>query len=461
MKSICKIAILLIALLHVVKIFVPVDLLPILFVVTILFFICGFPMQGKGFKKISLFFLLIGCVILTYYELPIVLWMKAFVSMTNLVAIIVVMQLFTLPIELGEYSKTIEFWLKKSFKKESSLFLFTMFVTHVFSSFLMFGTVPVIVSLFSKALQNNISNYQRFLAVAIVRGYAMVLFWAPGAVMMLLVLQVTNITWFELFFPSFLLSLIGIGTAYLLEHVTRLNKPILAAVTKQIALPETVTLAYKQSVHIFLVVVGLLVLIAFFETFSVGSGTGRILLAGLLVAGLWLLYYRDHDQFSSVFYRYWENGVMKSVDLSVLFIAMGLFAGAIDQSGILIQLQPILQNVINQLGLFSIIAVPIIYIFFAMTGIHPLILTVIFGKILMTLALPLPAISIALLLLLAGTISFTLSPFAGMALMTAKFLNVKPIDVAVKWNAVFGGLFFVEGIIFICLWGGTTVQSIR
>jgi len=454
MKNLCKIAVLLIALLHVVKIFVPVDLLSILFGVTVLFFICGLPMQGKGFKKITLLFLLIGGTILTYYKLPFVSWMQAFVSMTNVVAIIVVMQLFTLPIELGEYSKTIEFWLKKSFKKESSLFLFTMFVTHLFSSFLMFGTVPVVVSLFGKALQNNVSNYQRFLAVAIVRGYAMVLFWAPGAVIMLLVLQVTNVSWFNLFVPGFLLSLIGLATAYLLEHFTRLNKPILAVVTKQTVLPETVALAYRQSVHIFLVVIGLLVLISCFEFLSLGSGTGRILLAGLLVSGIWLLYYRNHPQLSSIFQRYWDNGVMKSVDLSVFFIAMGLFAGAVDESGILSSIQPFLQNIVNQLGVYSIIAVPIIYILIAVAGIHPLILTVIFGKILMTLALPLPALSIALLLLLAGTISFTLSPFAGMILMTAKFLNVKPIDVAVRWNAVFAGLFFIEGIIFICLWGG-------
>ncbi len=453
MKNICKIVILLIAVLHVVTIFVPVNALPLLFFSALILFLFGFPLQGKGFKKITLVFLFIGSSILIYYKLPFAIWMQAFVSMTNVIAIIVVMQLFTLPIELGGYSNTIEYWLKKSFKKESSLFLFAMFVTHVFSSFLLFGTVPVMVSLFSKALKDNISNYQRFLAAAIVRGYAMALFWAPGAIIMLLVLQVTNVSWLDLFVPGFLLSLIGLVTAYVFEHVTRLNKPIMTAAADRVVAPENAMLASKQSVHIILVVLGLLLMISFFEIISLGSGTGRILLAGLLVAGFWLLYYRNHSQLVTVFHQHWESGITKALDLAVFFIAMGLFAGAIAKSGILTQFQPILQNGVNQLGLFSVIAVPIVFILLAVAGIHPFILTVILGKILTALSLPIPAVSIALILLLSSSISFIASPFAGMVLMTAKFLNVKPMEVAVTWNAGYCVLFLAEGILFACLWG--------
>lgn len=79
--------------------------------------------------------------------------------------------------------------------------------------------------------------------------------------------------------------------------------------------------------------------------------------------------------------------------------------------------------------------------------------TVILGKVLTTLSLPIPAVSIALILLLSSSISFIASPFAGMVLMTAKFLNVKPMEVAVTWNAGYCVLFLAEGILFACLWG--------
>lgn len=453
MKNICKLAIAAVALIHIAKIFFPVDLLFLLFGVTLVLLITALPLQGPGFKKITLAFLLTGSLILISYQVPMKSWMQPLVSMTNIIAIIVVMQFFTLPIALGEYSQTVEYWLQKSFKTESSLFLFAMLVTNAFSSFLLFGTVPVMVSLFSKALKNNVSHYQRFLAAAIVRGYSMALFWAPGAVIILLVLQVTNISWFDLFLPGFLLSLIGIATSYVLERFTWLNKPLMPVKADEMAGSERAALAAKQSVHIILVVLGLVLLVSGFEILQLGSGTGRILLAGLTVSGIWLFYYRHHRELRNCLAKYWQGGIIKAADLSAFFIAMGLFAGAIDQTGILGQFQPLFQASANHLGLFSMIVVPVVFILLAITGIHPFILTIIFGKILLALSLPLSTVSIALLLLLASSISFIASPFAGMVLMTAKFLNVKPVEVAFKWNSVYCTIFLAEGIVFAYLWG--------
>lgn len=452
MKNACKIAVVLIVLLHLASIFVSDISLSVLFAAAFLLLISGFPLQGGGFKKVTLSFLLFGGAILAYYRIQPECWLRSFVSMSNVIAIVAVMQLFTLPIELGRYSKTIEYWLKKSFKKESSLFFFSMAVTHVFSSFLLFGTVPVMVSLFSEALKDNIPNYQRFLASAIVRGYGMALFWTPGAVIMLLVMQVAGVSWFELFVPGLLLSMLGMTTAYVLEHMTRLNKPIATTAAVSAKLPEQAALANRQSVHIVLVVLGLIVSTSVFDLLSIGSGSGRILLAGLLVAGLWLLYYRNHSQLRNCVKQYWETGLLKAVDLSVLFIAMGLFAGAMDYSGLLIKAQPMLQNMVNQSGLVSLFVVFLGYICLAIAGIHPFILVVIPGKILMGLSLPVGPVAIALLLLLVSSISFILSPFAGMVLMTAKFLNVKPVEVALKWNIGFCILFLTEGVIFAFLW---------
>jgi hypothetical protein len=65
------------------------------FVLTLLLFVFEFLLQRKGFRKIILGFLLTGIAILTYYYVPLELWMQSFVSMTHVIAIIAVMQLFT------------------------------------------------------------------------------------------------------------------------------------------------------------------------------------------------------------------------------------------------------------------------------------------------------------------------------------------------------------------------------
>ncbi|MGE4588792.1 MAG: hypothetical protein AB7E34_04385 [Acidaminococcaceae bacterium] len=449
-KSICRLSIVLIALFHLAKVFFSLAFWP-LTLSTAALFIFGLAMQGQGFRKITLFFAIMGSAILFYYKMPLKIWEQTLISMTNIIAIIVVMQLFTIPIEIGKYSNTIEYWLKRSFKKESSLYLFIMLVTTIFSSFLMFGTIPVMVSLFNNALKNNIADCKRFLATAILRGYALVIFWSPGAVVMLLVMEVINVDWFELFVPGLLLSLIGLGTAYFLEHFTHLNKTIAAKSITQTGEVDD-KLANKQSVHIMMVVLCFLALVAVFEHFSIGSGTGKILLSGFIIAVLWISYYCEDKQLKNTMSSYWENGITKANDFSVFFIAMGLFAGSVDDSGILNQLQPILQNGVSQLGLLSVGIIPILFIILSLFGIHPLILIVLFAKILLTLSLPLPLVSIGLILILSASISFIITPFAGMAIMTANFLNAKPIDVSIKWNIIYSTLFLAEGIIFVILW---------
>lgn len=451
MKSLCKIAIVALTLLHIIKLFMPINLVLLTFF-TLLLLVFGLSMQKRGFRNITLFFFALGIALLVYFELPLTIWMQSLTSMTNIIAIIVVMQLFSIPIEVGHYSDTVEYWLKRLFKKESSLYLFAMIVTNLFASFLLFGTVPVMVSLFNKALKNNVAEYQRFFATAIMRGYTLALFWAPGAIIILLVMQVTHVAWSELFLPGLLLSLMGLLTSYLLEHFSRLNKPIVSISEALHTSSSIAKNAPKQTAHILLVILSLIVCISLFENFSVAAGTGRILLAGLIVSTIWIAYYRKRAELKTVLKNYGESGIMQATDFSVFFIAVGLFAGAVDHSGILGYIQPLLQESVNHLGIFSVIVIPLLFILVSICGIHPLVLAIIFGKILLAVSLPLPPVSIALILLLSASISFIISPFAGMSLMTAKYLNVTPLEVSIKWNLLFCTLFLIEGLMFAYFW---------
>ncbi len=451
MLLLCKISLLVITFLHLLNTVTAINETLLAFF-TLLLFAVGLGSQKKGFRNVTLLFFTAGIIILAVYRLPLSLWLQSLTSMTNIIAIIVVMQLFTIPIEVGRYGETVEYWLSKLFKKQSSLYLFALIVTNLFSSFLLFGTVPVMVALFNKALKNTLSEHQRFFATAIMRGYALVLFWAPGAVIMLLVMNVTHVTWSELFLPGFLLSLIGLFSAYTMEYLLRYNRPILVSKAAPVFSSTLQQEAPKKSLHIVAVVISLLLMIALFEYLDIGNGTGRILLAGLIIAGGWIANYWRSTSLKIVIQRYWQGGITQATDFSVFFIAVGLFAGAVDHSGILTHIQPLLQTLVNQLGFLAIVLIPLLFIAIAVLGIHPLVLAVMFGKILLALSLPLSHVSIALILTLSSAISFIVSPFAGMSLMTAKFLNVTPFEVSIKWNFAFSLLFLIEGLVFAYLW---------
>ena len=445
MQRLCQYAILTVTFLHLLHIFTPMPEL-FLSICTLGIFFSGLPLQKKGFRTITLLFFLSGIALLALYQLPFSLWITSLNSMTHIIAILVVMQLFSLPIQVGEYAKAVEYWLRKLFKKESSLYLFAMIVTNLFSSFLLFGTVPVMVALFDKALKNSVSDSKRFLATAIMRGYTLVLFWAPGAVMILLVMQITHITWSEIFLPGLLLSTLGMLTSYALEHFLGLNRPIVHH--DMAPLPLASSTARFKTLHIFMIVLSLIGLITFFEAHAIGTSTGRILIAGALVSLGWIFYYRKHPRLGETLKEYWNHGIMQATDFSVFFIAVGLFAGAVDHSGVLELMRPFLQESVNHLGMFAIFIIPVVFIIIAILGIHPFVLIVMLGKIFLAISLPLSPLGIAMILMLSSAIAFIISPFAGMSLMTAKLLHVKPFDVSIRWNILFCSLFLLEGLLF-------------
>lgn len=451
MKILCKFSILIVAIIHLIQPFFPSDLSLFLFFDTLILLVSVIPFQTASFKKITLSFLFLGTLLLTYGNQPLSIWVKTATSMTNVIAILVVMQLFTLPIATGKYSDVIGFWLNRSFTKESSLFLFTTLVTHLFSSFLLFGTVPIMISLFGQGLQKSVSHFERFTSAAVARGYALVVLWSPGAVNVFLVLQATGVQWIDLLVPGLLLSLIGIVLSYFLERTMVLSKKPLTII--QTSSDLSLSQAKRKSIHIFAVVFGLISATILFEKLHIGSNASRIILAGLLVSVIWLSNYINNPKLPGVLKDYWETGVLKSLDLAGLFVAMGLFAGAVDHMGILTLIQPYLQYWANEIGIFSIMLVPLFMITLAMIGIHPFILIIMLGKLLTALHLPISNVSLALALSLGGAISYILSPFGGIVLTLAKFINAKSIDIAFKWNITFSTIYLAIGILFSYLWG--------
>ncbi|TWH49422.1 hypothetical protein [Sporomusa sp. KB1] len=453
MKLICKITLLLLAVLHLIKPFITIDISQALFVTALAVLLTGLTMMGKGFVKATLAFLVLGTAMLVYFAQPMQIWIAGVNSMTNVIAILVVMQTFSMPIRIGEYNEAIRYWLNKTFKGEGALFLFTMAATHLFTSFLMFGAIPVMVSLMGHTLKNSVENYKQFIAVAITRGYALTSLWAPGAINLFLVIQATGISWSAVFWPGVVLSIIGMGIAYFLE----LNGNLSSKTSQSAAADETVTISHKQegqkALHIILVVSSLISLTMFFDKLHVGAAYNRIILAGFVVISVWMVSFIRNPNTGAVISSYWQEGVLKTADLAPFFIAIGIFSTALEHSSFMPIIQTGLQQLAAWLGIASIAMIPLLIIVTAVLGLHPFVTLVMFGKILTLLALPVTSLTVALCLAVGGSISYMVSPFAGLVMTTAKLINVRPRDIAITWNWHFCLIYFVVGLVFAYYWG--------
>jgi hypothetical protein len=251
--------------------------------------------------------------------------------------------------------------------------------------------------------------------------------------------------------PGVILSLLGVLLSYLLE-----NKRFVKLQAKQFGTLEQDNHAageQEKIMHLVLVVFGLILCTLIMDKMHIGNSSSRILLAGVIVGGTWLSVFLGQPELKTTVWNYWQNGVVKAADLAPFFIAMGVFSAALEGSGLLALVQAKMQDFAGWLGIYSIVVIPLMVIGAAVLAIHPFITIVMFGKILTLLNLPFPAITIALCLALGGSISYMVSPFAGVIMAIGKFVGAKASDVALTWNLRYSMLYFVVGIFFAYFWG--------
>ncbi len=451
LKTMCRIAIVVLTAIFVMSPFHSFDMRFGIFVCAVSILVCYFPFMSGSFKWSALTFFLGGAALLLIYRQPFEAWIIGTVSMLNIIAILAVMQLFSIPIRIGDYHAALETLYYKKFNNESRLFFFVSIVTHFFASFLLFGTIPVMISLFGNLLKNVTTHYRRFAATAISRSYSMVVLWAPGGVNILLIQQTTGVAWADLFVPGLILALVGIGLSQVLERSHLSSKEQGYETNDHPAGRElSVGDALKKLSEVFAVIIGLILIMAIFEQCGFATSTTRVLFSGLIVVSLWLIHLRKHPGIRQGFAEYWNTSLLKTMDLSVLFICLGLFSTSVIRSGILLSVQPFLAEISAYFGpTFFLIIVPVIITLCALIGLHPFVSLVIVGKMIVVLNLGVPMIPLALALSLGGAISYMISPFAGIVLTLARFLDCRPIEIAWHWNWLFCVSYLLIGIALI------------
>ena len=428
--------------------------------------------MSGSFRIAAIVFLTLGSALLAFGRSPLSVWMTAIASMTNIVTIVAVMQTFSIPIRLGDYNTAIRIWLGRRFKGQRSLFLFTTFATHLLTSFLNLGSIPILVSLLADTLKSRIPQHKRFFTSAATRGFVLAALWSPGAVNLFLVVQATGLSWSAVALPGFLLALVGMVLSFVLElrkdgllHGSveeRSSGEADAAPTatqeripdapETPAAPET-PVSKSRAWHVVLVAAAFVSVVSLLEALGIGTTSNRILMAGILTAVAWIIPLAREPGLPSILKSFWTEGFLKTADIAPFFVAMGLFSGALEYCGTLDFVGPAIEAASRFLGGATVVPIGLLIIGGSLVGLHPFITIVMFGKMLMHADLPIPPLTVALSLAVGGAAAYMVSPFAGIIMTISRLMGVKPYDVAIRWNLSFGLLFYATGMAFAFAWG--------
>lgn len=419
----------------------------------ILIIIFAYSGLSSSFRKMTLAFLGLGAVINLTSNQPMESWISGINYMLNISAILVIMQLFTIPIRLGDYAGSFKHLILKVFHTERSIYCFSTLVIHMFSSILLFGTIPVMLSLLGEPLKQIVKDYKRFMGTSLVRGYATVVMWAPGAVNILLVLNSTGARWVDIFFIGVTLSVLGLLLAIAFQFPYLSDEKIPCEIGNQEQDKIKTKEAFTKLGYIFLIIIILVVFILLFDYLNIGQGsTYRVMLASLILASAWIMLNRNHPNFELELKEYFQVSLKKMVDLACMYVGLGVFSLSLETSGILAGFTPYVAFIAERTGIFMVPVASFLVCVLAFIGVHPFVLLVLLGKLLVSMPLTFGPHILACALMFGATVSYMSSPFAGIMLTASKFLDTTVYEIGIRWNGRFCITYFILGNIIIMLW---------
>lgn len=418
-----------------------------LFGMSILFI--SIPTMGRGSQIPTLIFLAAGLLLIIVFRLPFSSLVKGASSMANLISILVALQLFAAPVKVGDYGPAIERIIAQYSKKEKHLFIIVTLLSFVFTSFLLMGSVPVIMALLGTAIAKNVQDKKRFASAAITRGYTAALMWSPGAVIMLLTLQATNTKWTQVFPFSFLLSIIAILSSHVLEsRLVLRNRPVKSNTAGNTEHLPSLKKSWWQMSQILTVVIAIVLGIYLFDMFTNLSATHCVIFTGLLIICIWMISLMKKSGKKAALADYWKNELLKSQGIASMFIAIGIFAQAVQDSGVISYIMPFLTRAVSY-KYFFLALLPAIILLLSIIGIHSFISIAVIGNVLASLSLPFSMVPVAVAMLAGSALSFSLSPYAGLTLTMSKFIDSSPFDISIKWNGIYSAVIYVEAVLLI------------
>lgn len=419
--------------------------------------VLGIQNLSRSFQVATLVFFVAGLGLLSTTGLSLYGIATAIVSMVDIVVLLVVMQLFLIPVTVGKYQAAVEVFMHDHVHGPKQTYTFVMLVTHLLSSILSMGTVAIVLSILGDSIKRQVKDSARFSATAVTRAFTLGTLWAPGAATIFLISTVTKVSWTRLFIPCLILGLLGLVLAYAMERHQAYMQVKPSVITNNVAHPNK---GHASLFGLVLAVIALLLLSFVLMENKVASSMDSVTLAGLLIVLIWtgLLGVKRGSKLPAfkpalkeALTAYWHQGMTRGASLAPFFVGIGTFTYGFQHSTVSTQLTATLTPVFSQLGWWLVLLIPIIVVLVSLIGIHPLASVALIGKVIMAMHISLSPLLIALSLNIGSVAAYMLSPFAGIVMIVATLLNVGPGTVSIRWNWQFCSVFLVLSVIVAVL----------
>lgn len=377
-------------------------------------------------------------------------FIKGFIEMTPLVAIIAAVSLLSIPLKLGNYAELFHVFYSRT-KHPYQIYLVSMIISYSLALLATLGSLTPSYYLVKENLNKmGLERSSRFDTTCIIRGFSMAMLVSPAASVVGIALQYSGLSWLELIGPAFILSLTGMAAAFFMESSWRSKRSLRSFKLSgfEEKLIEGVSPGrYISFVIIFFVVIASIFFLGNVLHFSSLNSISVACLLSVLAWGVCCGRLREVFHHSAVFFK---QGITGISDQIILFLSAGFFTHSMESSGWLLLIGNFIDGVAGKIGTAAVLClVPVIILFLSFLGLHPLASSIIIGKTICISAQYFSPLGLAAALLSGGTMYYMLSPFSATILLLSTISGNTPYRVGAGCNLGFVAIFWVIVAVFI------------
>jgi hypothetical protein len=348
-------------------------------VISILLLLITFYKSGKTFSIIAGIFLGLGFWILISNHISVAEYWRYFGSSTNILTLLIVAPLFSIPIKLGAYHRTVEVIFRNRVYRPNHVHGLLSFFTFALSSLMSMAAIAVSHSIFhnlTRKFPKTISEKIEFSSYA--RGNALALVWSPVGVTVGAAISGTHsnpalVIGVSLSFAVFIILIDYLMVSALMKK----SKDQLAVVSGPSVHPEPISAKHWISIMtialvIILFVIATLVLHHFWELTIIDI----VILLIILFSVFWSLILKKTRKFVSQLKSKMTQGISVLSSQLLLFISVGFFTQVFINVGHLDQLAMLIENLQHTLGPFIMIIIVLIAASGIQLGLSPALIAV-------------------------------------------------------------------------------------
>ncbi|HHY47620.1 MAG TPA: hypothetical protein GX506_10035 [Firmicutes bacterium] len=424
---------------------------------------------------------------------PLMAWVEGLIEMVGIIGFIIVCRFLALPLRISRYDRFLrEIFLARK-PNPSTLYRLSMLATYALGTFVIFGSLPIIYNILDGICEWGKKSKQ-LIGTAMTRGYASLLLWAPASVMVVTSLKVTGATWFGIAPVGFGVSLamlaLGLVMRPFRDRGSFQDAPLVSLRAEGCSSGHRDRTGGSQwgdsrggsseggdgrtgdngvggsSISLCIAFAALVVIFVAFQSFTTMGPIYTMTVIAIPFSVAWIAITSGIKELRRVFIPSLADSLGASSAQSALLISVGLATRALDETGLSTWLSRTVSYLMPRLGMVGVIfCIAAAILFLGMMGIYPLFSIVAIGKGLaaarggLAMAAPgaalsvIPAETLALSLILGGSVSYIVCPITATTLVISSFFDVSPLEAGIRWNTAYAWAYVSLGAVFIYVLG--------